>query len=640
MEIQDNLQEADGKTEDTKNLNEQDISSKKEEKASKKEALYVEQTAESDKKNKNTDSESISSPDPSQTTSIEPDVILEDLDLNGLLNNFENLLKNEDIYAIRPKINRIKKVFNSKFTALLNKSKDAFLAEGGNSIDFSFSNPYKKTFNTLARTFRERNEAFEKRRAENFKKNLELRLQIVEDIKALININQNSKTAYNNFKHLQDQWRSIGKVPLKEANNVWNNYRHHVERFYDFLHLDRDLRDRDYKHNLKKKQQLIKSAQALANEQNLVRAFRELQALHKIWKEELGPVAKEHRETLWEQFGAATKLINDKRKILNDQIDAELMNNYNAKQAISQEITDIANSDYNGHSDWQKQIKIIEQLRQKFFQLGSVPKKYRNQSWADFKSSVRIFNKKKNNFYKFLKKDQTENLKKKKELVEVAEQNKDSEDFETTVILMKNIQNQWKSIGHIPRKDSSKLWTQFRTACNHFFNRYHDYKNTDTIEEIEALNQKQTLFTTLKSFEKSDNKEADLETLKDFSKQWSKLGRVSNKSRQIERDFYKLIKEKMLELGVSEEQVQALKYSNKLNEISHNTKALNNEILYVKKKIEEINSEVNQLENNLQFFSNVKQDNPMVIEVKNKIEIQKTQLSNWKQKLNLIKKMM
>ena len=334
MEIQDNLQEADGKTEDTKNLNEQDVSSKKEEKASKKEALYVEQTAESDKKNKNTDSESISSPDPSQTTSIEPDVILEDLDLNGLLNNFENLLKNEDIYAIRPKINRIKKVFNSKFTALLNKSKDAFLAEGGNSIDFSFSNPYKKTFNTLARTFRERNEAFEKRRAENFKKNLELRLQIVEDIKALININQNSKTAYNNFKHLQDQWRSIGKVPLKEANNVWNNYRHHVERFYDFLHLDRDLRDRDYKHNLKKKQQLIKSAQALANEQNLVRAFRELQALHKIWKEELGPVAKEHRETLWEQFGAATKLINDKRKILNDQIDAELMNNYNAKQAI------------------------------------------------------------------------------------------------------------------------------------------------------------------------------------------------------------------------------------------------------------------------------------------------------------------
>ena len=253
---------------------------------------------------------------------------------------------------------------------------------------------------------------------------------------------------------------------------------------------------------------------------------------------------------------------------------------------------------------------------------------------------MRIFNKKKNNFYKFLKKDQTENLKKKKELVEVAEQNKDSEDFETTVILMKNIQNQWKSIGHIPRKDSSKLWKQFRTACNHFFNRYHDYKNTDTIEEIEALNQKQTLFTTLKSFEKSDNKEADLETLKDFSKQWSKLGRVSNKSRQIERDFYKLIKEKMLELGVSEEQVKALKYNNKLNEISHNTKALNNEILYVKKKIEEINSEVNQLENNLQFFSNVKQDNPMVIEVKNKIEIQKTQLSNWKQKLNLIKKMM
>ena len=153
------------------------------------------------------------------------------------------------------------------------------------------------------------------------------------------------------------------------------------------------------------------------------------------------------------------------------------MANYKSKEILISKINEIANSEFKTHSDWQKQIKAIEQLREHFFKLGSVPKKLRNKSWTDFKSGVRMFNKNKNKFYKFLKKDQSENLKKKKELVKIALQNKDSEDLETTAVLIKNIQSQWKSIGHIPRKESNKLWKEFRAACNYFFDRYHQQKN-------------------------------------------------------------------------------------------------------------------------------------------------------------------
>jgi hypothetical protein len=637
MTTQDNLQEADGLLEEKKKEQKEKIPAKDAvDQAVKKEA-DVEVVSGATEPEKEVVVEN-KEEEPTNASIKESEDVYDNFDLEALTDAFEDLLKNDDLYSIRPKVNRIKKVFNTKFSVLLNDGKEAFLAEGGNSIDFNFTSPHKKKFNSLSRNYRERNEKFEKSRTQDFKKNLELRLQIIEEIKALINVNQNSNTIYNNFKSLQDKWRRLGKVPAKDANNVWNNYRHHVERFYDFLHLDRDLRDSDYKFNLEKKQKLIKSAEALANEQNLDRVFREVQALHKIWKEELGPVAKEHREALWEQFSAATKAINDKRKVYNAQIEEELTANFKAKEAIVLKINEITNNEYETHKDWQKQIKVIEDLRQSFFKLGSVPKKVRNQSWTDFKSAVRTFNKQKNNFYKFLKKDQSENLKKKKELVEIAEQNKDSEDLETTVVLMKNIQNKWKKIGHIPRSESSKLWKQFRSACNHFFDRYHEQKNAGTPEQIENLAQKEQLLETLKSFEIGADKAANLDSVKGYSKQWSELGDVPKNKRQIDRVFFKAVRTLLIEIGVSEEEVKALNYSNKLQELTKNSKAINNEINFVRKKIEDIKSEMNQLENNLQFFSNVADDNPMVIDVKNKIENYKSNLKEWIQKLSIIKK--
>ena len=656
MTTQDNLQEADGIL-DEQNNNEQETSPEQKsipdestgtgavQAESKNEAAEPAQPKSVEKPTTKPEQTPLEDTKEGQNQKIENVEIEEKKEINyetytleDLVSDFERLLKNDDLYSIRPKVNSIKNIFNEKFSAKLNEKKEALLAEGGNSIDFSFDSPVKKEFNRLSRLFREKNEEYQKKKTQNLKQNLETRLRIIEDIKGLIDVSQSSNTTYNKFKDLQEEWRKLGKVPAKEANNVWNNYRHHVENFYDFLHLNRDLRDRDYQHNLEKKQKLIKSAEALASEENLGRAFRELQALHKIWKEELGPVAKEYREVLWEQFSAATKVINDKRQVYNEQIEQELMLNFEAKQVIIAKIKEIFSAQNNTHNEWQKGVKEVEALREEFFKIGSVPRKLRNQSWTDFKTTVRNFNKTKNNFYKELKKSQSENLKKKKELVDIAVQNKDNEDLETTVVLMKNIQNQWKKTGHVSRKDSQKLWKEFRAACNHFFDRYHEQKNTGTPEENEAFTQKEQLFEKLKSFHSSEDKDADLEILKDFSKQWNAIGRVPRNKRNIDRDFFKKLSKLFEDIGVNEEELKALKYTNKIQELSKDPKALNNEISYVRKKIDEIKSEMNQLENNLQFFSNVEDDNPMVVDVHKKIEKHKNQLEQWTRKLSNIKK--
>lgn len=637
MSTQDNLQDADGINEEQNKNSQVENSSELDESNEQISSLKTTETSKIENSTKDDSKLVKENQNESETAS---NIDYNDLDLEALVTTFEKLLKSDDIYAIRFKINQIKKAFNTKFSTQLKEAKDNFLAQGGNSIDFIFDSPSKKIFNALSKQFREKNESFEKNRSRTMKQNLEARLEIIEQIKSLIDVNEDSNATYNNFKNLQERWRNLGKVPAKDANNIWNNYRHHVGKFYDFLHLDRDLRERDYQYNLEQKQKIIKSAEALANEKNLGRAFRELQALHKIWKEELGPVAKEHSDSLWEQFSAASKIINDKRQDYNAFIEEELLGNHKHKENIISKIKALTSTEVDQHSEWQKRSHEVEQLRQEFLKIGAVPKKMRSKSWTDFKSVVSEFNKQKNKFYKSLKKDQSENLQKKKELVQIAEQNKDSEDFETTVVLMKDIQDKWKKIGHIPRKDSNKLWKQFRLACNHFFNRYYDNKNIGTAEENQALKDKEALLETLKLLKLGEDQESNINQIKEISSQWSSLGNVPMARRKIDSEFYNIMIDFCNKSGMSKVEIEDLKYTNKLLKLSEDPKGFNKEITFVRKKIDDISSEINQLENNLQFFSNVESDNPMVIDVQKKIEAHKINLEQWNKKLNIIKKLL
>lgn len=557
----------------------------------------------------------------------------------ALADELERLINKEKVQAIKEHVAEIRAEFNAKFDEEMEEKKEEFLADGGNIIDFHYSTPLKKRFNSLYFDYKEKRNNYYKRLKKDLNENLHKRLEIIEELKGLLDVEENINTTYNHFKEIQDKWRTAGPIPRDKYNNVWNTYHHHVENFYDFLHLNREFRDMDFKHNLEQKLKVIDRAEELLQERDMNRAFRELQMLHKMWKEELGPVAKEYREDIWDRFSTATKKIHDKRQEYFDQLDEQYEKNWEKKQEIIEKIKEIADQDFDSHNKWQQKIREIEALREEFFNAGKVPRSKNQETWNAFKENVRRFNRKKNAFYKNLKKQQYDNLEKKKELIKIAEDNKDSEDFKTVTPLMKKIQADWKKIGHVPRKDSDKVWKQFKKACNHYFDRLHAQRNEDNKEELEAFDSKKEILDKVKSIELSGDKKEDLAKIKEQINAWKEIGKVPHNKRFIEGKFNKALDQLFKKMDIDNTKAEMMKYENKVQALddADDDNKIRNEHYFLTKKIEETKAEIRQLENNLQFFSNVEDDNPLVQEVHKNIENQKADLEVWEEKLRKIK---
>ena len=565
-----------------------------------------------------------------------------EMDQNQLIATFKNLLATRKIQDIKKEVDEIRREFHNQFDEELNEKKEEFIAQGGNIIDFHFSSPQKNEFNALFFEYREKRNNHFKNLKKDLQANLEKRLALIEELKGLLGVEENINTTYKHFKDIQERWREAGPIPRDGYNTVWNNYHHHVENFYDFLHLNREFRDLDFKHNLEQKLKIIARAEELANEPNINKAFRELQMLHKMWKEETGPVAKEYRDDVWDKFSAATKIIHDKRANHLKDIEKDFEKNLEIKNEITNQINILGENTKDSHQAWQQGIKTLEKLREEFFNAGKVPQKDNEASWAAFKDAVRNFNKKKNLFYKNQKKDQFTNLEKKLELIKIAEENKDSDDFDVVTPLMKKIQNDWKSIGHVPRKDSDKVWKKFKAACNHYFDRLHAEKNKANEDEVKALEQKNALIEEIKAFELSGKPKDDLKYIKEKISAWKEIGRVPFNKKNIEGKFNKIIDALFKKLDVSKKEIELIKYDNKLNNITSqdDERKIQNERMFITKRIDEMKQEINQLENNLGFFQHVDQNNPMVKEVHKNIQRHKDELELWKAKLKKLKEVM
>lgn len=561
------------------------------------------------------------------------------MSMEALADEFDNLVQNYNVQAIRNHVNDLKNEFSDKFNALLDEKKQAFIDEGGNAIDFHFASPLKKRFNNTYRDYKGKLSSYYNNLEKSLKDNLANRLEIIEEIKGLLNVEENINTTYKHFKDLQERWRNAGAIPRDKYNNAWNSYHHHVERFYDFLHLNRELRDLDFKHNLDQKMKIIDRAEELAKDNDVNRSFRELQVLHKMWKEELGPVEREKREEIWERFSNATKTIHDKRQEFFAEQDKVYEKNLEVKHDIINRIDAVTNNEDSSHSSWQKKIKQIEALREEFFTAGKVPIKVNEATWAKFKESVRSFNRKKNAFYKGLKKEQYDNLQKKLDLIKVAEDNKDNDDFETTTALMKKIQSDWKKIGHVPRKDSDKIWKQFKDACNAYFDRFHEAKNAVSAEEQEALDTKTALLEKARTIELTGDNKADLETIKTAIQEWKNVGKVPRNKSFINGKFNKVIDALFGKLDMNKTESEMLKYDNHLAGLADDQRGLDKEMNFIRKKMDEARAEINQLENNLLFFSNVDESNPLVKDVHKNIAKHKETLDVWKAKYKKIKSM-
>ena len=563
----------------------------------------------------------------------------ETLSMEELVNELSVLVAVEKVMSVKDHVEELKKSFLSKYYHFIDEKKEEFHAENPETTeDFHYHFPLKVKFDQLYTSYRERKNSHFQSLQNSLKSNLENRLAIVEELKNLIHSQEAISVTLKQFNDIRERWKLAGPIPKDKYNHVWNNYHFHLENFYDILHLDREIRDLDFKHNLEQKLKIIARVEELNQEEDINKAFRELQDLHRIWKEDIGPVSRDHREEIWNKFSDLTKQLHDKREGYYEKFREIEQANLVAKKDLIAQIEVLAQEKVNSHNAWLGQIEKVEKLREAFFKTGKVPAEVNEETWAAFKVAVRNFNVLKNSFYKEIKKDQNDNLSKKQALVAKAIELKDSTDFATTTPLMKQIQEEWKTIGHVPRKFSDKIWGEFRAACNEYFEKLKEQKSEVNEDEVAAFENKKAYLETLRNFELVGDHKTDLDAIKAHIETWKSFGKVPFPRRHIEGKFNKILDALFEKLSASKKDNEMARFANRLDNLAHSdTRKLDNEKVFIIRKIDEVQNDIFQLENNIQFFSNAKSDNPLVKEVLKNIERQKEELATWKEKLKQLR---
>lgn len=543
---------------------------------------------------------------------------IENLDLDQFPTYLSNLLNRSDWIKQNDSIDILKNCFENKFKIILEQKKNEFKKDGGNEIDFHFSPAYKKEFYDLLKNYKKKKNQHFKELSNKQRTNLSRKKEIIEEIKKLIDESQHDSNTYRNFKNLQEAFHNTGQVPRNDNNNIWQTYKFHVERFYDLLHLNRELRDIDYQNNYKEKVKIIEKAEKLANTDNIHIAIRELNNLHRLWKNELGPVARDKREDLWKRFQIATKKIHDKKNKYIKNIDSIRLKNYETKVELINKIKKESERKKDTHNEWQNSIREVEELKKEFVSAGNVPKEKNRDLWNSFRDVTKIFNRDKNNFYKNLKILEKESIKSKHRLINEVENILNKGDWRNHIDRIKDIQTQWKNTGRVSRKYSDKLWSDFKSKTNSYFHRYKNQSKRLNEKEIKIVEDQKKFIQNLKSDKIPLTPKKYEAFILEKSLAW-KIIRNNDIGNQ-EKFVLKFLTEKWNEIPIPKKKLEFKKYETRLHFIKNNEELINDEHNSLRKRIDDISSEINQLENNLEFFSESSSNNPLLIEVNNKIK--------------------
>jgi Domain of Unknown Function (DUF349) len=491
---------------------------------------------------------------------------------------------------------------------------------------FEAVHPLQNKFNQLQSLFKSMYEAQQHDQEAIYAENLQKRLAIIEQLKALYAPSGTAKNLFGAIRAIKEAWQNIGPVAKAEVKNLYNNYHHHLNQFYQMLELNKEYRELEYQHNLEKRQLIIHRAEQLLAENFIQKALNELQYLHKLWKEEAEPVAEEHRESTWLRFKDISNQIHERKNLLVAEQEGLQQQCLLRKNEIIAQI--IALSDINdkkNHKAWQDGMKTIDGLRAEFIGMGSVPKKLSNQNWLAFKNALRGFNSAKNLFFKQLKNVQIDNLNAKLELIKIADENKDTQDWDLAVPMYKKLQNDWQKIGHVPRSQADKIWHDFKAACNHFFDAYRQSNATDAQDWQENYQQKEALMAQLEAVQQQEN---GLEIINQIKNDWNAIGKVPKDKLAINTSFNKLLKEKLRLNKLSEFELQD-------GNLSENQKV--EKLIKIKNSMTDLQAQIIQLENNLAFFSNPSESNPLLKDTYEKIAEKKADLEQQQQLLQKLR---
>lgn len=548
---------------------------------------------------------------------------LDTLSVKELLSEMENIVNKPDAGAHAKKFNQLKDKASHLIQDEIADKKHDFVEEGNDMEDFSYEHPEQSKYSALVSIFKEKLDTFNKNQEKEHQENLEKRNQIIEKLKNLYINTEPNTNLFRAIREIKEEWANAGAVAKSEFKNLNHNYFHHLNQFYQMLDLNKEYREQEYAHNLEKRKSIIARAEELINEVSVQKALNELQYLHRLWKEEAEPVAEEFRDSTWEAFKEISNKIHERKSELLAQIEVEQQKALEKKNEIIAKLKNFASSkEAVTHNYWQQAIKQVEQLRSEFLKLGNVPKKLSNQNWTEFKTALRAFNTKKNDFYKNLKNSQHVNLEEKQKLISIAQDNMHSEDWDTAVPLFKKLQEDWKNIGHVPKNQANKVWNDFRDACNTFFNNFREKNASTTDDWKQNYHQKKALLEELKQI---NDEEGSVEKIEQIKSSWDSIGKVPRNKMSINNEFNKVLKEK---LKLNKINVFDLKEDN-LTEAQLTDKARK-----IKSQIADLEAEVVKLENNINFFNNPSRENPLLKDTYDKIDEKKALIESLKQSLH------
>jgi len=583
-------------------------------------------------------------PDQKGKTNEEPEDLPE-VDYSGrskteLIETLELLIENRPLNEIVDDVDKIKTIFYKKHKAELDKKKKKFLEEGGIPEDYQpADDPQELKVKDLLARFRGKKTEYKKQLEIEKQENLKEKYDIIDKIKDLVNREESINKTFQEFRDLQTKWHSVGVVPQSSLRNLWETYNLNVEIFYDYIKINKELRDLDFKKNMESKIKLCEKAEELLLDPNPVNAFRVLQEYHQQWRE-TGPVPRESRTETWERFKAATSKINKRHHEYFEKQKDEQKKNLEAKTALCEKVEEINKLELKTFKDWENKAKEVIEVQKIWRTIGFAPKKHNNTIYQRFREACDTFFQTKRGFYAENKEQQMANLQKKTELCMQAETWQNSTEWKEATDALINLQKEWKEIGTVPRKHSDKIWKRFRKACDHFFERKSEhFAELDSSFE-DNLKEKEKLVEELEKFDPGEDINEAFEKLKDIQRKWTEIGFVPYKDKdRIGNRYRNALNEQFDRLKIDEEEKAILKYQTKLENLKETPKAtrkLRGEREKFMNKIKQLENDIVVWENNIGFFSKSSNAESMIKEVQSKIDNAKKTIEVLEEKIRLI----
>lgn len=542
----------------------------------------------------------------------------------------EILCSNNNPYSVSNKVTEIKYLFYNTLNKI--NINDFPIDEKDKFFNTKY---YESKFNDSLNKYENLIKRYRKKKEKEYQKNLKLKKEIINKIKIIISERETINKTFEKFKLLQKEWKETGKVPKNETDNIWKNYNHHVEKFYDYIKINNDLRDIDFKKNLYLKEKICDQAEKLLKESSIKKSFEKLQELHDIWKE-IGPVSRQKREDIWKRFQDITKEINKAKIKHHRKILFIYKNNLDKKNNVCRKIKSIIKTLPNTHLKWQKLINEMDVLLKEWKKSEPIAKKDVKTSWKKLNELKDNVYSKRREFYSNLKKISKDNLKLKIDICQSAEIISKSTNWDVESKKLINLQKRWNNIPYSKSKKSLALFQRFNKACNIFFESKKRYYEKIKIANKNNITLKNDIIKKINL--EYINKKIDKEKILKYLKEWNKIELTSKKNNSLEKKFSNLILKFCTELKIDKNKLDDIIYNNRLKSIKNNKILIKQERKNIINQINKINNEINNYENNILFLSNSKKTDSLLQNILMIIENSKNKVEKLEKKLKLISK--